>query len=138
MRKTYQIGTAAAVFLVVLAFQNCGQAPNPISSKSFSAQKVSSGDLNSRYDEIKAIASADVSCAVADDCVAVGVGGKNCGLPSEYVVTSKNNNLFGIEKLNEELARMESQYMAENDMVAVCGAVDAPTPSCVSNACVIQ
>jgi len=138
MKRVYQIGTAVLVAVGVLAFQNCGQSLPATDSSPANFAKLTANDIEARYDDIKEIASENVTCSSDDDCVAIGVGGRNCGLPSEYVVTSKNNNLYGIEKLNEELTNLETQYMAENDVVAVCGASDAPAVACVANSCVAK
>ena len=138
MKRVYQIGTAVLMALGILAFQNCGQSRPAVEGSPANFAKVSSDDIESRYDDIKEIASQNVSCSSDDDCIAVGVGGRNCGLPSEYVVTSKDNNLYGIEKLNEELASLETQYMAENDLVAACGAQEPPAVACVSNQCALR
>jgi hypothetical protein len=138
MKRTYQIGTAVIFTLGLLAFQNCGQSIRSAQSASSPQGKLSASDIEARYQDIRDAATNQNSCASDSDCEAIGVGGHNCGLPSEFVVTSKNADLVTIDRMNAELKSAEVQFMAANDLVAQCGGKDAPSVACVSNRCIAQ
>jgi len=138
--KLSQIGTLTiAIGFLLLSFQNCGSSEMSSFDKATSNQNVNQDEIAKRYDELRKIAAADLSCAAVSDCEAVALGSKACGGPSGYLVASARNSSFDqILELAEDLAALESQYNIDNQVMSNCMFEMPPDLECAAAACKVK
>lgn len=138
LRQTSDVISMTIVAIIIsVGYQNCGVAPDAeLDSSVSSSEKVTEEEIAGRYQELREIASQDMSCQSSDDCVTIALGAKACGGPSEYAITSAFNDHELIEKLSTELRSIERQYNRDNNLMSDCRLLEEPQVACQANVCV--
>lgn len=138
--KLSQIATHTVLVLgLMFAFQNCGPSGEESSELSKPGTGITQQDITSRYEEIRAVAAADLRCSNASDCEAVPLGHRPCGGPSDYVVASLLNPSYDqVLALAEQLTALEFQYNSSNQIAGTCDLRMPPQVACVAAKCQVD
>ena len=98
--------------------------------------KVAKEDVHYAKKLITSISQFDKHCTNSLDCIAIPVGAKTCGGPSDYIVYSKLSTYADqIEKLATLTNQLEQEYNKENPENGPCSVIGAPTVTCSFNNC---
>lgn len=87
-------------------------------------------------ESVKILAEADLSCESADDCLAIEVGARPCGGPSDFYTTSRHNqNLEEVEYLSRQSSLKASAYNRKYRLISTCNVRMPLPPRCLRNVC---
>lgn len=86
---------------------------------------------------VKVLSNAELQCQTDQDCMAIPVGNKACGGPSDYIIASKvNQNINEIQTLARLSEDKEHIYNVENRIISNCMIEMPPKTACAKSKCI--
>lgn len=135
--KLIRIGSLSILMAsMVLAFQNCGHAGDPMTGAAATQPSANAEQITTLKSSIQSMSQQDVACTQDSDCTVISLPPvTGCG-PQEYWVTSAHNAEIGnLQSLVGQLAQVEADMADQDGTVSACVYMVLPTPACQQNVC---
>lgn len=120
------------VSLIILCSANMTHAQ-------FSQEQRDRIQLQKLFQSLYDIAKHELKCEADDDCVVYPAGSRACGGPSDYVLTSVNNEYLPyVEYLSKQTKEKEHEFNKKYGIMSTCELRVQPSALCEAKLCITQ